>query len=429
MTALHLAAAYGSAELAKVLLSELDGDPSELHRAVDLVEKRLGTPISAACVEGHTALIDLLVGHGADVNQRLGDKYRRGTALHFAVAHDQPLAVECLIKHGVDLDATDTAGQTALHVCLGKHMGLQTLRLLLAAGADVNKLILGATPLMQSVVTGDVDVVRAVLDAGADLEKRNGHGFTALHCAILYGSPASPASLVEELIGRGANVNVEADQNRGTPLVHAIVAGREDLARLLLDSGANINHQGSDRNTLLHLLARTADTGGEWELALRVVKGRLSDEQDAAQSVDEFRSLLDARDIRDQTALHCAASSGNLAAVVALLDAGATIEPQDDSCLTPLSYAAGYDHSDVVDLLISRGADEARTLTFGSFKFQLPGGRFVELIVPPVVDGKSFGYEEAESTVQQFLSEADVVDDETLPPLRFTLPMAEPDET
>lgn len=69
-TALHVAARFGHVESAKALLAG-----SALHKtAVDIPEKTFGwTPLFIACVDGHVAMVRLLVEHGANVDRADGD--------------------------------------------------------------------------------------------------------------------------------------------------------------------------------------------------------------------------------------------------------------------------------------------------------------------------------------------------------------------
>jgi ankyrin repeat protein len=74
--------------------------------------------------------------------------------------------------------------------------------------------------------------------------------------------------------------------------------------------------------------------------------------------LDRGAAIEDKSNYRNQcTALHCAASKGNLAAITFLLSRGANVNSVDRDNETPLHYAARNDQADAVSYLIARGAD------------------------------------------------------------------------
>ena len=108
---------------------------------------------------------------------------------------------------------------------------------------------------------GQIDIVRALLDHGSDVEERNSLRRTALAVASMYGQLEVATLLIE----RGANVNAR-DADGWTPLLHASkyeklskeIFEREKLpiVRLLLDHNADLNAGERDQRTALHLASR-----------------------------------------------------------------------------------------------------------------------------------------------------------------------------
>ncbi len=91
---------------------------------------------------------------------------------------------------------------------------------------------------------GNVQVVKQHLDAGMSIDATflapgtPGSGATPLHLAVL----CDQHEVARLLIDRGANLNVRAeDQHGGTPLHWAAALGRVEMARLLIDAGADVN--------------------------------------------------------------------------------------------------------------------------------------------------------------------------------------------
>ena len=88
---------------------------------------------------------------------------------------------------------------------------------------------LAGRALVESVTLGDTAIVRALLDAGVDVDSRRGDGATALHLAAFDGN----AEMVETLLAHGANPSLRDDAYDGTPAGWAHAGGHEDLAKRL----------------------------------------------------------------------------------------------------------------------------------------------------------------------------------------------------
>lgn len=129
--------------------------------------------------------------------------------------------------------------------------------LLISKNADVSRFEeIGRTmPLHEAAKTGNVSIVRAMLDKGASINDRTGDGNTALHYATLYGHK----NLTVFLLNNGAGVDVKNARNE-TPL--HLSAGHEnaDIPALLIEKGANINATSGYNWTPLHMAAFRNDT-------------------------------------------------------------------------------------------------------------------------------------------------------------------------
>ena len=101
-----------------------------------------------------------------------------------------------------------------------------------------------AAPIHDAAKAGDVAAITAALDAGADIEAKDGGG-TPLYFAVRRGHLASAKLLIE----RGANVKV-ASNYWGDLLTIASVNARVDLITLLLEHGANPNATSNGESAL-----------------------------------------------------------------------------------------------------------------------------------------------------------------------------------
>ncbi|MGA3028334.1 MAG: ankyrin repeat domain-containing protein [Bryobacteraceae bacterium] len=89
-------------------------------------------------------------------------------------------------------------------------------------------------------------IVKLLLDAGANPNGRNKEGNPVLLAALARQDPA----IVEDLIRAGASVR-ETSSSGWPMIVHAAYAGNQKIVQLLLDSGANVNETGKDGATAL----------------------------------------------------------------------------------------------------------------------------------------------------------------------------------
>ena len=212
--------------------------------------------VNAAQPDGTTALAwaanrddletaGLLIGAGAKVNA--ANEYGV-TPLSLACTNRSAAMVDRLLKAGADPNAALWTGETPVMVCA--HTGnVETVKLLLSHGANPNakETQQGQTALMRAVAEKHPEVVRALLDRGADVRARSKGGFTALLFAGQQGEIAS----AKMLLAAGADVN-EATPKNGTALVVAAASGREPFAIFLLENGADPNAADAYGLTALH---------------------------------------------------------------------------------------------------------------------------------------------------------------------------------
>ena len=194
------------------------------------------TPVMTAARSGTAEGVRLLIAAGADVNAR--ETSREQTALMWAVTQGQHEAVQALLEAGADVEArskvrprlmydvTTNAGQFDQGVVeqLGgftpllfaaRHGDVESARLLLAAGADVDHLAAnGTSPLVVATHSGHTALATLLLAEDADPDAI-GAGYTALHAAVLRGD----LTTVEALLASGADPDIRLE--RGTPLRRA----------------------------------------------------------------------------------------------------------------------------------------------------------------------------------------------------------------
>lgn len=101
-----------------------------------------------------------------------------------------------LVDQGVDVNARDEVGKSALHWVAGAKP--EVISALLAAGADVNaKDQWDRSPIHFVAATGSMENIKLLLDAGAEVNAKTANDWTPLHGAAKFGSSESVMALLE----------------------------------------------------------------------------------------------------------------------------------------------------------------------------------------------------------------------------------------
>lgn len=171
-----------------------------------------------------------------------------GRDLVTAVLEGDPNRVEAMLKAGIDPDGPDELGTTALYHAAAAG-NPEMVRLLLEYGADPNRVSGGegdGLPLCAAACWDHDETVRALLDGGADPNAEESNGWTALLWAAASGKLAS----ADILLDAGADPDVSNGQ---TPLTLAARFGAFGVGWSLLEHGADPAKPGDDGATPLEI--------------------------------------------------------------------------------------------------------------------------------------------------------------------------------
>jgi ankyrin repeat protein len=360
-------------------------------------------PLQLAAINGSAPMIDRLLKAGAEPDAPLtpaGD-----TAVMMAARTGARAALRLLLEAGANVNAKETWGGTTALMWAVSEGHLDAAKLLLGAGADVNarsnyvapangrgfegRTPVGnradpkveefasgwLTPLMLAAREGHVDLGRALLDAGAEVNAAAGDGKTALSLAIFNGN-YDMASL---LVDRKADVN-KADAQRFTPLFWAadrrnmetapnfpwmVTVDPLPLIRRLLDAGANPNamvnntprarmREGSPRIVFATALMRAAFAADQELVKLLLDRGA----DPAIVSRDGETMVSAAAGLAFIHGYHRGKTPAERLQVVKLfVGLGNDVNQADDYGITPLMAAANGGDVALIQYLIDVGAD------------------------------------------------------------------------
>jgi len=295
--------------------------------------------------------VRLLIAEGAEIDARWGDVYNKNEEFPSA-AYRQGYITSTPLWHAVD------AGK------------IEVVKLLVEAGADVNagqwpplcqalyekKMAIAEYLInhganvnypedwgpLQEAACYSIEMVKLLVAKGANV---NGGRQPTIHAGIRSGY----REIVEFLIQHGADVNAKDQWGRGyTPLQRAAIRGKPELVKLLLEADADMSVKNDRGQSALHV-------------SLDI---RNSDYPQYKQSNAAVELLLakgadvNLKDKDGRTPLHLAAESADGDIIKLLLDKGAEVNAKDDEYrYTALHHAARLGKRNVAEMLIARGAN------------------------------------------------------------------------
>jgi len=233
--------------------------------------------------------LDVFVEVGYDFDQ---DTARDGTSLLMAaVGHQDSTCVLKLLQAGVDVDMLNKYGQAALHRAADSNDSFESLRALVAYGANVSVASNdGITPLHRAAICGADQCLQFLLEHGAVFDVKSGAGDTPLQFAVgrrvarcvwlllqvgasdedgsakkwlndynfCAAVRANDVNAARELLAAGADVDNQAEEVNQFPLyIAASSNGCREVLCLLVEAGAKLDIlcRGAGYTTMTPLMA------------------------------------------------------------------------------------------------------------------------------------------------------------------------------
>ncbi|CAG9760195.1 unnamed protein product [Ceutorhynchus assimilis] len=334
------------------------------------------SPLHVAIENGHKTVIKLLLECGTIVYNQDTDR----SALHFAVEIGSLLIVEEVLKYCPDVNNanfsfnnkepdSNVKGEIAkLLLSKGAHVDVQTeygkttllsstkkgyakvVEVLLEYNANVNlALKSGFTPLHISAQEGNLEISTMILNKGANVNAAGKNGITALHLAAQNGH----AGVVKLLLECNAKFDSEF-QFHNAPLLL-------ETEKLFLDWGADINTSTKDNLSPLHV---AIENGHKTVIKLLLECGAIVYNQDTDRSVLQLAVGIGSLLIVEEVLKYCpdinnATNRNSLEIAVRGCRGkgyGAKLNTQDETGKTPIFYATKNVDLKMIELLLTNGA-------------------------------------------------------------------------
>jgi ankyrin repeat protein len=310
------------------------------------------TPLQWAVFNGDVAGAKRLIKEGADVTAT--NNYG-ANAMQLAADTANTELIALLLKAGADPQSPNADGETALHV-VARSGNVEAARLLIKAGAKIDAVerFGGQTPLMWAAARRQPEMMELLISKGANINARGAiRDYQRVATAesraatrdrggltpLMYAARGNCGECVELLLKHKVDVNL-ADPSDVVPLSIAMMNSNWDIARRLVEAGADVNQWDINGNSPLAVAI-----GNMQSAANRNPLDQ--DRANKASGMDLVKMLLARGANPNQQLYH---GTGGLSA---------------DRGMTPFLAACGTGNIELVKLLLDHGANARLATTDG----------------------------------------------------------------
>ncbi|XP_062601738.1 uncharacterized protein LOC134263416 [Saccostrea cucullata] len=318
-----------------------------LYRDIEDMHLYDDTPLTAACQEGHEKIVRELIKNESDVNL-MRDSYHLFPKPSQLNVDRLDLVNQHLNMARIDVNTVLTPLVVA---CRVGH--IDVVKELLQAGADINAYSVGESPLIAACKCGYVSIVHHLLESGAEVNPKH-EGYIPFHTPLTAACYHGHMNVVKKLLEAGADVNLHGINY--SSLSAACDNGHLDVVKELCKHGADINLQSK---FYLHMTfsmkcRRNVRFNRIWRSRSRCRCYKCYIQKHHQIRRDSLLAVTNLMKSKDEKNLHfycipLIIASGELQKLYTIVN--------PDTILTPLTTACRGGHIDLVKYLLKNGVD------------------------------------------------------------------------
>lgn len=305
---------------------------------VDTFDEYGHTPLYTALLSNQSNIASYLYERTASINMisPQGD-----TLLHKAVTERRPYLVDTLLQFGANVSITDKKGYTPLFRAI-QNDDVNMIFKLMSNKVSINEAHpnTGDYPIHFAILRNSMSCFLTLFEFGG-LQQLNRRGLTPFAYAVFLNRSTIIELFLATHVTKYVDVNYPIHYGNYfcTPLHVAVIEWNLMAAKNLIRFGADVNHVDADQKTPIW---KAIDQSNSAMVDLLISNGA---------------NLMDSSMATEDTLLHLAVYQNCFNCVNALVDAGCEVDTPGRFGMTPLSVAVLVRATEIMELLLTRGAD------------------------------------------------------------------------
>ncbi|XP_067661682.1 ankyrin repeat domain-containing protein 50-like [Haliotis asinina] len=323
--------------------------------------------LHSACLGGDVEVVKYVLSENMlNINSR--EQCGR-TAVMLAAENGHKDLVVVLADNGADVSLVDRTGDNILH-CACRGGGVEVVKYILSKKMVYidSKGHYDKTPVMLAGRNGHTEVVKLLVNYGANLSLRDTYGHNILHSACSEGH----VDVVKYILSKDiVDINSEGYKRR-TPMMLAAMVGHKEVVDLLVKNGADLTFSDIDGHNILYCSSATGqlevvkyiislntvdiNSAGHFKRTSVMVAAR-GGHKEVVEFLVNHGAKLTLTDKDTNNILHLTSLGGSLEVMKYLLSLNAVnINSRGWKKRTPVMFAADKGYKGLVELFVNSGA-------------------------------------------------------------------------